>query len=71
MDRLTQIKINRMTTECRKTLQRERKSLGLGHSDVKTIIDKLDSDLIGARTWEEANLLCDFTNNLIIYLHLL
>lgn len=71
MDRLTQIKINRMTTECRKTLQRERKSLGLGHSDVKTIIDKLDSDLIGARTWEEANRLCEFTNNLIIYLHLL
>lgn len=71
MDRLTMIKINKMTTECRKELQKERKILGFGHSDVKTIIDKLDSDLLGARTYEEASRLCEFTTNLIIYLHLL
>lgn len=71
MDRLTQIKVNKMTTECRKALQKERKNLGLGHSDVKTIIDKLNDDLLCARTYEETTRLCEFTNNLIIYLHLL
>lgn len=71
MDRLTQIKINKMTTECRKAIQKERKSLGFGHSDIKTIIDKLDNDLLGARTYEEAYCLSDFTKTFIIYLHLL
>lgn len=71
MDRLTQIKINKMTTECRVALHKERKTLGLGHSDIKTIIDKLNDDLLGARTYVEAIRLCEFTSNLIIYLHLL
>lgn len=71
MDRLTMMKINKMTTECRVALRKERKTLGFGHSDVKTIIDKLDNDLLGAGTYEEASRLCEFSSNFIIYLHLL
>lgn len=71
MDRLLQIKVNKMRTECHVALRWERKSLGLGHTDVKTMIDKLDKDLLSATDYNEVASLCEFANTFIIYLHLL
>lgn len=71
MDTLTTLKTNNMRSESQRRLRTAKKSLGLGHSDVKRIIAKLDEDLLSARSYWEVQRLSEFTDNLITYLNLL
>lgn len=71
MDKLTQIKMNRIRTESQKGLRKAVKELGLGHGDLKTIAKKLDEDLLNARNMQELTILTEFTEHLIIYMKLI